>query len=358
MAQKATGKLTHTVALRVVQTIAPRVDYPLNIMDERGIIIASSDPKRLGNPHPDALRALSENRTIVTAQADPVSGQLPGVNVPLYADGVVQGVVGVTGAPQEVASLAQLISLTVQLLLTQHEEHVRSTVRATQISDMLSGLVSGSASDEALAEQLEQLGLSAPWSLSLLLDEDGPEQYEAALTINNARWVLSSGPIEDPASARAILGPPRTQPSDLLVDAENLRTLGAVPALVPAAGLRELWNEDMALSAARAPEAYCRSLARRTAQISAEHAFTLLALAASSTQSEAIARLTVHRNTLIQRMDRIKQVTGSDPRVPGELMALLSSIYARVRLGEMHIFQYSKQLKYGLRPIGLVEESP
>ena len=338
MAQMATGKLTHAVALRVVQTIAPRIDHPLNIMDERGIIIASSDPKRLGNPHPDALRALAENRTVFTAQADRVSGQLPGVNVPLYADGIVQGVVGVTGAPQEVASLAQLISLTVQLLLTQQEEHVRSTVRATQISDMLSGLVSGSATGESLAGQLEQLGVTAPWSLSLLLDEDGPEPYEATLTINNARWVLSSGPIEAPVSARAILGPPRTQPSDLLVDAENLRTLGAVPALVPAAGLRELWNEEMALSAARAPEAYCRSLARRTAQISEDHGLTLLALAASSTQAEAIARLTVHRNTLIQRMDRIKQVTGSDPRVPGELLALLNSIYARVRLGEMHIF--------------------
>lgn len=338
MAQKETGKLTHAVALRVVHTIAPRIDHPLNIMDERGIIIASSDPKRLGNPHPDALRALEENRTVFTAQADPVSGQQPGVNVPLYAGGIVQGVVGVTGTPQEVASLAQLISLTVQLLLTQQEEHVRSTVRATQISDMLSGLVSGSATDKALAGQLKQLGFTAPWSLSLLLDEDDPEPHEAALKINSARWVLSSGPIEVPAAARAILGLPRTQPGDLLVDAENLRTLGAVPALVPAAGLRELWNEDMALSAARAPESHCRSLARRTAQISEDHALTLLALAASATQTEAIARLTVHRNTLIQRMDRIKQVTGSDPRVPGELLALLNSIYARARLGEMHIF--------------------
>ncbi len=340
MAQKATGKLTHTVALRVVQTIAPRIDYPLNIMDERGVIIASSDPKRLGNPHPDALKALGENRTIFTSRADPASGQQPGVNVPLYLDGTLQGVVGVTGAPNEVAPLAQLISLTVQLLLSQQEEHVRSAVRTTQISELLSSLVAGTATDGAVAVQLKKLGFAPPWSLSLFAGENLPEpdSRHATLNINQVRWVLATGPLKAPPALRAVCGAARATAEDLLVDAENLSTLSGFPTLIPRAEQSGLWNEGLALATARVPEAYCRALARRTALISDEHARTLLVLASSATQAEAIDRLAIHRNTMIQRLERILQVTGSDPRIPSELLSLLNSVYSRIRLGELHIF--------------------
>lgn len=346
MAHKRTGVLTHTVAVRVVDTIAPRIDYPLNIMDERGIIIASSDPKRVGNLHPDALKALGENRTIFTHHADPATGQQPGVNVPLLLDGALQGVVGVTGTPKAVAPLAQLISLTVQLLLTQQEEHVRDTLRTTVASEMLSGLVSGTSSAQMVAEQLDLLEFPKPWSISLLRPQDGQPlpsfgDKHAVLAVNNALWVLSSSGMAPKASEgalRSVVGTPRDDAAQLLVDAENWRTLDAYPALIPRAASAEFWDADLALAAARTPAGYSRTLAARIVKLSEEHARTLLALATSASHVDAAERLNVHRNTLIQRMERIKLVTGCDPRIPGELLSLLGSVYASVKLGELHIF--------------------
>lgn len=326
--------LTHAVASRVVATIAPRIDYPLNLMDSAGVIIASSDPQRVGAVHQDALTALAENRTIFTHHAS--ASALPGVNVPLSLDGELVGVVGVTGTPQAVAPLAQLISLTVQLLLSAHQEHQRDARRSTVASETLSGLVAGTSSPQQLAAQLKRLGFTAPYHLSLLLDGTVPASAgQAVLTVNNALWVLGTRALQAPG-ARAIAGPARRDAAALLVDARNWRTLENYPSLIPSNA--EFWDADLALAAARTPVDYARTLAERTVKLSEEHARTLLVLAASPSAAEAALKLNVHRNTLIQRLERIKLVTGADPRIPAELLMLLTGLYASVKLGEMHIF--------------------
>lgn len=347
MAQKVSGRLNHAVALRVVNTIAPRIDYPLNIMDAGGLIIASSDPQRIGQLHPDAQVALAEQRTVITHETDRATGRRPGVNVPLYLDGELQGVLGVTGDPHAVAPLAQLISLTVQLLLDQQEEHLRATLRMTQGSDMLSGLISGVNSAQVIAGQLQLLDFPEPWSLSLVRFEGGrmapgTTANTVVLSAGNDAWILSSRSRTTPrildAASQRIIGTPRTSVEQLMLDAQNWRTLAGYPGLLPREQTEYLWDVDLALSLARTPAAQGEVLASRTRRLNHEQARTVLVLSKVASQVEATEQLNVHRNTLIQRMERIKQVTGYDPRVAGELFGLLHSIYARAQLGELPMF--------------------
>ena len=54
--------------------------------------------------------------------------------------------------------------------------------------------------------------------------------------------------------------------------------------------------------------------------------------------SQAAKDLHIHRNTLVQRLERISQVSGVDIRHSSESLKVQHAIYARVALGELHIF--------------------
>lgn len=52
--------ITQEIAQAVVHEIGLEMDYHINLMDEHGVIIASTDQKRIGMKHEGALRILRE----------------------------------------------------------------------------------------------------------------------------------------------------------------------------------------------------------------------------------------------------------------------------------------------------------
>lgn len=83
----------------------------INVMDTKGIIIASSDPSRVGTFHQGALDAVRTGK-IVTIRKDQVpfyTGAKEGCNMPLRMNGAVIGAVGIFGDPMEIQYLAHLL---------------------------------------------------------------------------------------------------------------------------------------------------------------------------------------------------------------------------------------------------------
>ena len=331
-----TGSISHLLARRVIETLAPRINVPMNVMDASGVIIASSDAGRIGTVHNDALRALAENRTVTTYESD-ASGKKPGVNVPLYLAGRLQAVVGLTGEPEKVAPLAQLVCLTIELLVNQHKEFSASTALATQRTELLAALASLSIDAEELEERLQQTKLPAPWKLSVYF---APEQHDelggTTLRMGQLLWVLCERQ-EGWERPWGIARWPRYTARELLVDAQDLRALSQYPVLVPKFD-NDLWDMSLAVQCAKASFDACVLMAQRVEALTHEHAQTLLVLMRSASQAEAIEQRAVHRNTLIQRMDRIRQLTGVDPKTPRGVATLVNALYAAVRTGKMHIF--------------------
>nr|WP_280515218.1 sugar diacid recognition domain-containing protein [Uruburuella testudinis] len=114
--------MNETSAQSIVNRAMKIIGKSVNVMDERGVIIASGDPERLGQRHPGALLALSENR-IVEIDND-LARQwhyeaLPGINLPITYLGKPLGVVGISGIPAEVRPYAELVKMTAELIIEQ-----------------------------------------------------------------------------------------------------------------------------------------------------------------------------------------------------------------------------------------------
>jgi carbohydrate diacid regulator len=110
---------------RLAQDIVSRtmciIPFNVNVMDARGVILASGDSGRIGELHDGALLALGRQATVEidSAAAGRMIGARPGVNLPLMVGGQLCGAVGLSGEPDAVRQFGELVRLTAEMILEQ-----------------------------------------------------------------------------------------------------------------------------------------------------------------------------------------------------------------------------------------------
>jgi carbohydrate diacid regulator len=109
--------LAHDIVARTMRIIP----FNVNVMDARGVILASGDAARIGQLHDGALLALARRATVEVdaASAPRLHGARPGINLPLMVAGQLCGAVGLSGAPDEVRAFGELVRLTAEMILEQ-----------------------------------------------------------------------------------------------------------------------------------------------------------------------------------------------------------------------------------------------
>lgn len=107
------------LAQQIVDHLMGIVQRNVNIMDCRGVILASGQGERIGQFHQGGQQAVQGRHVveITPPEAPRFAGALPGVMWPIVLRGKVIGVVGVTGEPEEVRSTAQLVKTVTELIL-------------------------------------------------------------------------------------------------------------------------------------------------------------------------------------------------------------------------------------------------
>lgn len=111
----------HNLAQQIVQRTMDIIDCNINIMDEKGVIIASGDISRIGKIHDGALLVLSQNRVVPIHEQKVYNmmGVKPGINFPLRLNDKIIGVIGLTGDPDHLQEFGKLVCMTAEMMLEQ-----------------------------------------------------------------------------------------------------------------------------------------------------------------------------------------------------------------------------------------------
>ena len=105
----------------IVDEISKLVKQNVNLMNEKGIIIASCDKERIGQFHEGAFKIITEKLDeyyINDEQSSETARK--GLNLPLELDGEIVGVVGITGSYDEVINQGRLLKKMTEILLQEH----------------------------------------------------------------------------------------------------------------------------------------------------------------------------------------------------------------------------------------------
>ncbi|MEZ2715303.1 CdaR family transcriptional regulator [Niallia circulans] len=110
-------KLSKLIAEKVTKEMLKIIPYNINMMNEKGIIIGSGDKKRIGTLHKGAVKVIVSQKIYEVYREE--ESMKPGVNEPIIMNDEIIGVIGITGHPDEVRPFSKLVGATAKLLIEQ-----------------------------------------------------------------------------------------------------------------------------------------------------------------------------------------------------------------------------------------------
>lgn len=135
-------KISVKTANDIVEEINQAVNQPVNMMDENGIIIASTDPNRIGTEHVGARRIIKEKLECLTIYTDQeYSGSKVGINMPIYFRNEIVGVIGISGEWSQVSQYVTLIRKATELLLVDSYLHENADLMHSRRRSFLHSLL-------------------------------------------------------------------------------------------------------------------------------------------------------------------------------------------------------------------------
>ena len=149
-------------AKRFIQRVTQFTDYNINVMDKDGIIIASRDANRVGSYHDVAYQIVHGNEDIVEIHHEnEYAGVKPGINMVVQVDALREGVVGVTGSPEEIRPVALIIKMALEEMMKYELQEEKRRSRKSQKERLIQMLTQiPTANHKAVVEIAEQLGYS------------------------------------------------------------------------------------------------------------------------------------------------------------------------------------------------------
>ena len=159
------------LAQKFIEKVAHYTNYNINIMDENGIIIASRDPSRVGTYHEVAHMIVQGGSEIVeTTEDDAYEGTRRGVNIAVVVDGRRKGVIGMTGNPKEVRSVALVLKMSIETMLS-YESRMLHSLRSQNKKERFAEFLTerDDADEEELRRLAEELGYQERFRRILIL---------------------------------------------------------------------------------------------------------------------------------------------------------------------------------------------
>jgi carbohydrate diacid regulator len=342
-------KLSKAIAQKIVSEMMAVVPYNINVMDEKGVIIGSGDINRIGNLHEGAQKVINTQHMNEVYEEE---GRMkPGVNEPIIINDKVIGVIGITGHPDEVRRFSRLVRVTAVLLIEQARIDEETQNRRLNKQKFYHELVHRKMEyDDRFRERAKDYGIDLSKKCrAILIDGNINSQgfkslcnkYPHYCELDNKKAVFFSTSaqtykalLEDLKSSKEIkkisVGEEESIAAVSLENAELAMEFGI--KIKPSALIYNYEELKFFIHISHDNKTSILSLISNLdkAGNKLELIQTIQAYVEENGDINNVAnRLNIHRNTLNYRLDRIKQLTGKNPKVLLELFELLCGLIWR-----------------------------
>ncbi|PMC37864.1 hypothetical protein CJ195_09655 [Bacillus sp. UMB0899] len=164
--------LTKEMAQTIVNETSQKLNRNINIMNEKGIIIASTDPSRIDDIHGGAEEVLRTRKplTIFADKEKGWRGAHQGINLPIEFHGEIVGVIGITGDPTEVKDFAGIVKMITELMIKEkfiaNQLEWQQRMKEMIVEELLKELPSYKNVDRGL--NLLETALIAPFTIHVV----------------------------------------------------------------------------------------------------------------------------------------------------------------------------------------------
>ena len=137
-------EISKQVAMNIVTEINGIIGEDINIMNPDGIIIASTNARRIGTFHAGAKKVIDENLDeLIIAYDGEYEGSYSGTNIPIKFKETIAGVIGVTGPGNEVVKYGKIIKKMSEILIAEQyysqQQEIDQRIRDRFLTDWIAG---------------------------------------------------------------------------------------------------------------------------------------------------------------------------------------------------------------------------
>lgn len=106
-----------TLAQNITEELKTVVNQDINYFNSKGYIIASTNKDRIGDFHQGAKKVLETKKELIVKYDNEFIGSRKGINLPVYFNNDVVGVIGITGEKSQVEHYGKIIQKITQILI-------------------------------------------------------------------------------------------------------------------------------------------------------------------------------------------------------------------------------------------------
>lgn len=129
------------IAQQIVEAVKDVCEHDINFIDTKGVIFASTNPRRIGDFHEIGKYVAQSGKSIEVETDNSYAGTQKGVNIPFLYKGEITAVIGITGIPKEVRKYAYLAQKITTLILREHELDLYEHTQKTQLNHMIRSII-------------------------------------------------------------------------------------------------------------------------------------------------------------------------------------------------------------------------
>ena len=111
--------ISTSLATDILLKMKEIINQDLNYININGVIIASTDPKRVGDFHEASLLCIKKAKEVIIENDEQYVGSRKGINMPIYFDDNIIGVIGITGEKSEVEKYGEIIRMMTGILIKE-----------------------------------------------------------------------------------------------------------------------------------------------------------------------------------------------------------------------------------------------
>lgn len=206
------------LAQQIVNNMKEIIKQEINFISTDARIIASTDEKRIGETHEAAIKVL-KTKEIVTVDYD---GQFKmarkGINIPIYMDTEIVGVIGITGKKEEVEQYAKIIKMMTEILVKENWVRTINYNQRTNYQVMLDNLLLGQKNNDEIIRLSRLLNINLQLSRFVVVGMFNIDQAD----INNQVEAIFSTIHSRFGSNKNNLFAVNAQSIRLLINSENI----------------------------------------------------------------------------------------------------------------------------------------
>lgn len=343
-------EITSKLGIEIIRRIEEYIEVDINIMDLNGIIVASTDKSRIDSIHNGAIKVIETGKALILSEENmqEFEGTRPGANLPITYKGKIEGVIGVSGNPEEILPMTGLIRVSVEIVIEQIYIQRQAHYKERQWNYWLQQLLHPSGLDkEALEDEATyslQIDTKSLWQV-IVLDGENVQRflYDIRQRIKDRHidtlFTLPFSKNEVIIAVSSDVNMLDSLTEDLIHLIKGKVTIGVGEEEFDIEGIRlsykqakqaltfkkeaggvsysNAWKMERLATAIHHDEynSICRVYENRLQNLGESYIKTVdTYLSMNFSIKKTAHKLHIHRNTLLYRLEQMKEKIGLDPR--------------------------------------------